>query len=225
MSKKNFNASYVLLRRDLVKLVRGNNLCILDVGCSTGINGKYLLENHVAKKVIGIEYNPEMASVANEIYEKVFVGNLNSEQFLDEIKSIENKFDYIICGDVLEHLLRADIVLQILKEKLNENGKIIISVPNIQHIETFIQVYINGYWPRNDRGIFDKTHVTWFTKKNLYEFIKNAGLYVKTYKPVYRGRDDVNSKLSWLQKALRINIKWFVFQHIIVCEKNSYPVQ
>lgn len=221
MSDNNFNASYVSLRKDLVKLVNGKNMSVLDVGCATGVNGKYLLDQSIASKVIGIEYDAEMATKAADSYEKVYVGDLNTEGFLNEVKSIEDKFDYIICGDVLEHLLHVDVMLKILKEKLKDNGKLIISVPNIQHIETFIQVYMNGYWPRNERGIFDKTHVTWFTKKNLYEFIDNAGLIVTKYQPKYRGRDDVQSKLSWLQSALRINIKWFVFQHIAVCEKKQ----
>lgn len=221
MSEKDFNTSYISLRKDLVKLVKGQNLNILDVGCATGVNGKYFLDTKIAEKVIGIEYDAEMAKVASSFYEQVFVGDLNSDEFMNTIQSIDTQFDYIICGDILEHLLFVDQILLILKDKLKPEGKLIISVPNIQHIETFIQVFIKGRWPRNERGIFDKTHVTWFTKKNLYEFIENAGMKVSFYRPIYRGRDDVRSKFSWIQRAFRINIKPFVFQHIVVCEKKQ----
>lgn len=220
MVDENFNPSYILLRKNLVDLVQGNHLCILDVGCATGVNGKYLLEKQIAEKVIGIEYDTEMAKEAAEEYEEVLVGDLNSQELRNKVKQLKEQFDYIICGDILEHLLDVESILKIFQEKLKPKGKIIISVPNIQHIETFVQLYFHGYWPRNERGIFDKTHVTWFTKKNLYEFIENAGLRVISYKPKYRGRDDVKSLLSKIQSALRIKFKYFVFQHVVVCEKN-----
>ncbi len=52
-----FNESYIGLRSDLLKFISGANLNVLDVGCATGVNGAYLIENGIAKKVVGVEYD------------------------------------------------------------------------------------------------------------------------------------------------------------------------
>jgi len=183
-----------------------------------GVNGKYLLENKIADVVYGIEYNAEMALVAEKFNTKVFCGDLNSKNFRKDILKSNITFDYILFGDILEHLNNPLQVLKELKELLKSNGKIIISLPNIAHIELFIQIYIKGTWPKNERGIFDKTHLRWFTRKDVFELITASGLKLITYERKFRSRDAIGSKFSWKYKLLKIISKDLVtFQHIIVC--------
>lgn len=218
----NFNNSYIGLRPDLLKHIKGKNNTILDIGCATGSNGRHLLEHNIAQKIIGVEYDKEMAELSSQFYDKVYTGDLNDEEFIKNICETSEKVDYIIFGDVLEHLMDSRAVLRHLCTLLKENGEIIISVPNISHIELFIQVYIRGTWPRNERGIFDKTHVTWFTKKDVYEMVESAGLQIKTYDYNLRARDALGSKFNLLLKVLKfINKNLFIFQHIIVAKKNT----
>lgn len=171
MPEIRFNKSYIGTRQDLLRHISGENKSILDIGCATGSNGKFLLEKGIAKKVVGVEFDPEMAKTASIFYNNVYIGNLNDVAFVNGICANPLEFDYILFGDVLEHLNDSEFVLKSLSKLLKDDGKVIISVPNIAHIELFIQVFIRGTWPRNERGIFDKTHVTWFTKKDLYKFL------------------------------------------------------
>ena len=64
---KKFNVSYTKARRSLLKHINGNNLVVLDVGCATGENGKYLLENKIAKCMYGFELNEEMAEQIDQL--------------------------------------------------------------------------------------------------------------------------------------------------------------
>jgi len=215
---KNFNTSYIGLRSDLIKYISGQNNNVLDVGCASGTNGKYLLDNNIAKIVYGVEFDKEMASEAEKKYSKVFTGDLNSKDFRIEILNNEIKFDYILFGDILEHLLDPYTVLKELKAVLKENGKIIISLPNIAHIETFIQLFVKGTWPRNPRGIFDATHLRWFTKKDVYNLASVCELNLDIYEPKLRARDALGSKFNWKYNIIKkINKEWVTFQHIVVC--------
>lgn len=215
---KNFNTSYIGLRSDLIKYISGQNNNVLDVGCASGTNGKYLLDNNIAKIVYGIEFDKEMASEAEKKYSKVFTGDLNSKDFRIEILNNEIKFDYILFGDILEHLLDPHTVLKELKAALKENGKIIISLPNIAHIETFIQLFVKGTWPRNPRGIFDATHLRWFTKKDVYNLVSVCELNLDIYEPKLRARDALGSMFNWKYNIIKkINKDWVTFQHIVVC--------
>ncbi|MNR30497.1 hypothetical protein D3C85_1479560 [compost metagenome] len=127
-------------------------------------------------------------------------------------------FDCIIFGDILEHLYDPTIVLNDFKSKLKEKGRIIISLPNIRHIELFIQVYLYGTFPQNKRGIFDRTHLRWFTKKDCYAMLKNCNLSLIKYDRNLRARDKMGSKFDWKYNIVKFFSKDLVtFQHIIVC--------
>ena len=215
---KNFNSSYIGLRKDILKYINGENLNVLDVGCAIGTNGRYLLENGIADVVYGVEYDLKMANEAKTTNTKVFQGDLNSDKFRNEIKDQSIQFDYILFGDILEHLYNPLDVLKDLKDLLKKDGKIIISLPNIAHIELFIQVYLKGTFPQNQRGIFDKTHLRWFTRKDVLKLIQDSDLKLYTYERKYRSRDAIGSKFNWKSKLLKIiNKDLITFQHVIVC--------
>ena len=215
---KKFNASYIGIRKDLLKFIEGGNNIVLDVGCANGNNGKYLLENKYATEVYGIEYDTEMAIEAQKKNTQVFLGDLNNFGFLKHVSEECPQMDYILCGDVLEHLIEPLHTLSVLAQMLKTDGSIIISVPNIAHIELFIQVYLNGTWPQNERCIFDKKHLRWFTKNELYELVALSGLKVDEYHRKFRARDAKGSKFTWKYKLLKlINKDMVTFQHIVKC--------
>lgn len=215
-----FNASYIGLRYDLLKFISGENLEILDVGCATGINGKFLRDKKIASVVDGVELDIDMARIAQKYYRNVFVGDMNSTNFLTELESQNNQYDVIICGDVLEHLVHSDSVVSILKDKLKSKGKMIVSLPNVAHWELLIQVYYKGTFPRNERGIFDKTHLSWYTKQDAIALFTRQNMEVFNYIPKYRYRDSSSKKSLIRFGLLKLFFKKLVtFQHILIVQK------
>src|SRR5438034_3506572 len=100
----------------------------LDVGCWNGNLGKALTEQ---KKCIvdGVDSQPDMLQLAKKNgYRRTFLVNFNNDTY--DVKRLE-KYDVIVCADVLEHLLDPVAVLKELKKHLRKNGRIIISLPNI----------------------------------------------------------------------------------------------
>ena len=91
--------------------------------------------------------------------------------------SIEDKFDVIVFADVLEHFVHPLDVLAMATSVLAPNGRIIISIPNVAHLSVRLQLLL-GSFTYTDRGILDRTHLHFYTKKTLKEMITKAGLHI-----------------------------------------------
>jgi len=146
----------------------------LDVGCNTGAIGNCL--SKFGYKVDGIEYDKYFFEQlkANNFYNSIYnfsVSNFDSKEFIDFYNS-NVKYDYIIFADVLEHLVNPAEVLYKLSLKLKQNGKIIVSIPNIMHID-IISNLIDGKFNYNDEGILDNTHLRFFTDSSFIDMINN----------------------------------------------------
>src|SRR3972149_9448131 len=83
---------------------------VLDIGCSTGYLSQALKEKGC--KTVGIERDERAALRAEKNCEKVLRGSIEDEKLFHQI---EESFDVIILGDVLEHLVTPEEVLQKLK--------------------------------------------------------------------------------------------------------------
>lgn len=123
---------------------------VLDIGCAAGYLGKYLA---VEKKceVWGIESDPQSYAVAQKNNYK-FLLNKNIEQALADPSLIDQKFDFILLGDVLEHLLHPEEVLRSLKNFIKPNGRLLISLPNVGHYSVRFAL-LQGKWDMLDSRI------------------------------------------------------------------------
>jgi hypothetical protein len=52
----------------------------------------------------------------------------------------------------------------------------VLSLPNVRHWTTFFELGVGGRWPRHDFGIFDGTHLRWFTLADACDLAEQAGL-------------------------------------------------
>ena len=212
-----FNPSYIGVREDILDLIPDQVKKILDVGCSNGSLGKKIKENHQGSIVWGIELDSAMAKEAESQIDRVFIGN--AEQLILSNEFTE-KFDCIIFADLLEHLYNPWEVLNQSKSLLEDGGVIIASLPNIKYHKTFTNLLFKGSWKYEERGIFDKTHLRFFTGKDILEMFSKAGLQVETVKRNFR----VIDKKSFLNKASHMfNLPFikdfFTFQYLVVGRK------
>jgi 2-polyprenyl-3-methyl-5-hydroxy-6-metoxy-1,4-benzoquinol methylase len=171
-----FNTSYLGLRSDLLSLVETGASDVLDVGCATGENGRYL-EERKGCRVTGVELDPAMAEEASRKISKVVVADLNERALRDVIA--DASFDVILLGDVIEHLVDPWSTLADAKGVLREGGRIVISVPNVCHYSTILSLIVLRRWPYRDRGIHDRSHLRFFTRKNLLEMYRSCGLEIE----------------------------------------------
>lgn len=211
--------SYIGLRTDIIGMLAGmRDARVLDVGCATGVNGSYLLDHGQAKEVYGIEYDPTMADLARSHYAEVWQGDIEAMSFGELFG--DRQFDCMIFGDILEHLRNPQAILDALLVFLRPGGTVIISVPNMQHVSALWTLAAKGYWPRNDRGIFDRTHLQVFTRKNLIELVEQSGLTVQNLQRVFRYRDRLGSQFPIYGRLLKMAFPdFYTFQYLVLAKK------
>jgi len=163
----NANSSWTILARWV-----GRNRRVLDVGCGRGQLGN-LLRAQFNCAITGIEINPEFARECVG-YARVIVGSVEDEKLLT---GIGERFDAIVCGDVLEHLPHPEIPLRAFHQLLAPNGRLLISVPNVAQFRIRLML-LRGRWDYTPEGIMDETHLRWFTRASLHALVARCGWQV-----------------------------------------------
>lgn len=217
MKTNNFNPSYIGMRNDILNLMPDNVSKVLDIGCSIGALGKQIKQKYNVE-VVGLEVNKEMALIAKNNVDKVIIADVEALNFNHYFPA--GYFDCIIFADILEHLKDPWSVLTNINDMLSGEGVVIASIPNIRHYTTIIELVVKGYWPYRERGIHDRSHLRFFTLKNIIEMFENSGLKISRIDRNYRIVETPHpyNKFSRFF-ALPIIKDFLTFQYIVVANK------
>jgi 2-polyprenyl-3-methyl-5-hydroxy-6-metoxy-1,4-benzoquinol methylase len=158
---------------------------VLDVGCATGYLAAELTKRGCV--VDGVEFDPDAAEQARRPgrCREVVAGDLESPLTREAVAAMLGtaKPDFVLCADVLEHLRDPWSTLAWLRTLLAPQGKAIISVPNIAHW-TARRALIRGRFDYTGFGLFDRTHLRFFTRASAAELARRAGFAVQAERPV-----------------------------------------
>jgi 2-polyprenyl-3-methyl-5-hydroxy-6-metoxy-1,4-benzoquinol methylase len=199
-------------RPEVAELVPLGARRILDVGCSSGALGAALKQRQGAE-VVGIELDPAYAQDAGQRLDRVL--EIDIEQVAPEELGLAG-FDCLIAADVLEHLRDPWSTLRALVGALEPGGTAVVSLPNARYWETFVALGLRGTWPRRDEGIFDRSHLRWFTLSDALELMRQADLLPATVSPRYRLRpSDWRSERQGRRLARTPLAPFFVFQYVL----------
>ncbi len=179
--------SYTAIRSEIVNLVPGESRRILDVGCSNGTLGKHLKTMLAGRKVFGIEFDQSFAEVASCHLDGVVNADLNTMDWPTVLP--DQIFDCMIFADVLEHLVDPKRTLSLALERLTPGGSVIVSLPNVRHVSAFWSIFVMGVFPQRDRGLFDRTHLRWFTYSDAKALLLDRGLKISSESFALRWRD------------------------------------
>lgn len=172
-TKWGFNPVYSCgIRNDLIGLIKEpseKNIRILEIGCACGATLLKLKYIYPKSELYGIELNQGSAKIA-EHFAHIQAADIEGQ----DLEYPCNYFDYIIMGDVLEHLKDPWSALSNLKKHLKSHGKFVASIPNIMHFSV-ISNLLNGNWTYEDSGILDRTHYRFFTIKEVNDMFLQAG--------------------------------------------------
>jgi len=160
------------IRTELLELIPNENKNgnMLEIGAGGGNTLIYAKENSYAKNIYGIElFQIKNSNQNSSLFSGFIIGDIEKIPFPFENK----KFDVILLADVLEHLIDPYTILNKLKKHLNKNGIIVASIPNIREWNTMKTIFFKGDFKYTDSGILDKTHLRFFTKKNMINLFEN----------------------------------------------------
>ena len=196
-----------------------NNTVVLDVGCSRGYFGE-ALSKYKSCRCFGIEYDRERREEAKArgVYEELTADDLNTP---DErtFAGWKNKFDYIILGDVLEHLLSPLSALSALKQCIARGGELLISLPNVAHASIKAGLLLNQF-RYTEEGFLDRTHLHFFTAENVADLLSDAQLEiieatgtVMGFKGFTDGEEFYSLPIPVLMNIFQ-NVHSFVYQYV-----------
>lgn len=217
------NFTYYNLIRILRKYIKkdGDSLSVLDLGCGTGTMAFYLANN--GHKVVGIDISKKAIKIAKE--SAGYLKLKGEARFsCKDIKKFETKqkFDLVICSEVLEHIKNDANVLKKIFRFLKKNSLLVISVPSKNA-------------PLHKWGLtkeFDRRagHLRRYSTEELKSKIENAGFkMIKIVKTEGLTRnalfvfDKLNSFIKFIKGPL---VKLFIYIdevfRLILGESNIY---
>ena len=146
---------------------------VLDAGCWNGTLGRVLIRDCGAT-VDGIERDAVQAQHARDAgYRRVDVADLDRG-----VPDADGRtYDFLLFGDVLEHLVQPERVLVAFVPRLKPGGRVLVSLPNVAFVANRL-THLLGRWDYKDYGILDRTHLRFFTRKSMVAFVESAGLRV-----------------------------------------------
>lgn len=193
---------------------------VLEIGCDLGANLLEISNRYPNAGLYGLEINAASAKIAGA-FANVKIGNIEERMlpFEEEIQ-----FDYIIFGDVLEHLRSPGEVLAYCSKRLKKDGHILASIPNLMHFSV-VRGLLDGNFTYTDTGLLDKTHIHMFTYKEIVKMFEGQGYDIErvTYIEVPSTSED-RDFVTGLMALSGEDVKEFMynaFQYIISAKKQA----
>lgn len=171
-TKWGFNPEYSgMIRTDLISTIDCDiekSINVLEIGCGIGATLLEIKNIYKNSSVYGIEISESAGTLAKNTGD-VLIADIEKVQ----LNYNKNFFDYIILGDVLEHLVNPWKIVNELKRYLKKDGSLISSIPNIMHVSV-LRNLVQGNFTYTDSGILDRTHLRFFTLNEIIRMFNDS---------------------------------------------------
>jgi SAM-dependent methyltransferase len=162
------------VRKEIESLLPPTAGRIVDVGSGSGGTLQWLKERYPNSYGIALEGNGALSDQLEKRADEFHILNLNGP--LPDVGAA----DLILFLDVLEHLLDPLAVLKTLTRNLTANSTVIVSLPNVAHLNVSAPLFFRGKFEYQDEGILDRTHFRFFTRTSAVGLLNAAVLSVKS---------------------------------------------
>lgn len=204
------------VRSDILSLLPRKINRLLEIGCGSANTLKYIKDNYQCDWACGVELVHEAAEIARSKVDLVIEGDIENIDLPIEPETL----DVILCLDVLEHLINPWGVMSKLGVLLKSDGVIIASIPNVCHFSVLRPLIFHGEWEYVNKGVLDRTHLRFFTRKTALKLFESSDLKVDMIKE----RDIVRGSKAWIANLVTFSMfkHFFVLQYLIRAKRNRY---
>lgn len=167
-------------------------------------------------RVDGVTISAEEYAIAKDYVNNIYLYDL--EKGLPE--NIQHlQYDYVICSHVLEHIVSPEKLLKDIYRTLKPGGLLVVALPNIMHYKSRLKL-IAGEFNYEDAGIWDNTHVKWYTFDTVKKLLTEYGFSIKL--ATVTGDLPLNSLFS---RILPIALKRKLYKFFIRISKGLFGYQ
>jgi SAM-dependent methyltransferase len=150
---------------------QGEGRRVLDVGCAAGYLSDILMQRGYSVACIDWPGTPHLPTL-----------EFSGADLDDGLGPVGGSFEYIICGDVIEHLRDPLRLLEECRHRLAPGGLLVASLPNSAHWY-FRWNVLMGRFPQHERGLFDSTHLHFYPWDGWVGLLARAGFRIETVCP------------------------------------------
>jgi SAM-dependent methyltransferase len=162
------NASHSIILRWLEQIPPAR---VLDVGCSSGLLGQRM--RALGHTVTGVDIH-ELPGVLDRCDRFV---QADLDVGLPQEVMRDGPYDVAVAADLLEHVREPELLLDQIASVLVPRGRLIVSVPNFGHWYPRTRTAL-GLFDYDQRGILDRGHVRFFTRRGLLSRLEHARFVV-----------------------------------------------
>jgi glycosyltransferase involved in cell wall biosynthesis len=142
---------------------------VLDLGCAGGHVAEYA--SRYGHRVTGVDVM-ERPGVRGR------VGQFVQADLNDGIPaSVGGNYDVVLAADVLEHVREPERLLEQIDQVMVPGGVLLASVPNFGHWYPRLRT-ATGTFDYDERGILDRSHLRFFTRRSFLRLIDRNGYEV-----------------------------------------------
>jgi len=152
---------------------------ILEIGCATGYMGEYLVLQKNCH-FFGVEADIKQADAATKRGLAVVAGGIDDDRITDQIRKHIDKhgpFQIIFMSQVIEHIAIPEHTLENLKQWMLPDCNLVISTCSIAHWRCRFRL-LRGIWEYEDYGIFDHSHLRFFTMGSFQDLLQQCGFTI-----------------------------------------------
>jgi 2-polyprenyl-3-methyl-5-hydroxy-6-metoxy-1,4-benzoquinol methylase len=162
------------IREDILAMIPADGQKIGSIGCGWAATEAELVRR--GRFVHGADVNAELI-------EKIACRLTSAHRIEpdEEYPFAFHSLDGLILADVIEHLPMAWSRLTSYARMVKPGGWIVISTPNMRHLEVLWQLGVRGDWPEEPLGTFDQTHIQILTHARLQRWCTAAGLTLDSW--------------------------------------------
>lgn len=199
----------------------GRERRVLDVGCATGYLARALAASGCT--VVGVEPDEAAAEAARRDGLDVLTADFTAPDIVPRLlaHSGGQRFDVVVFGDVLEHLVDPAAALRTAAQLLDPAGCVVASIPNVAHGSLRLDL-LRGRFRYTDTGLLDRTHVQLFTRERIAALFRSADFAIETearsYYPVFgtEGRVQQGELPPEVEQLVLADRESHVYQYIVV---------
>ncbi|MBP3489090.1 MAG: class I SAM-dependent methyltransferase [Roseburia sp.] len=205
------------------------NSVVLELGAAIGNLTKHLKENKNCVVDI-VEIDTESGTMASEFARNALLGdvdgNLNTDAWYQQL--MDERYDYVVILDVLEHLDDPQRALGVVKKVLKDTGKVVTSIPNVSNNAVLVNLF-NDKFEYTELGLLDRTHRYFMTYNTILEMTEKLGYNIDSIDAISKdigtseipnSYEDVPEEVAYFLKTRKLGA---AYQYLLILGKEELP--